>query len=64
MFPANRLGYANGTLSAYQLKIMQELITISVFVVFATFFLKENLKWNYVLSFGFIILAAYFAFKK
>lgn len=64
MVPANRLGYATGTFSAYQLKIMQEVITITVFVVFATFFLKENLKWNYALSFGFIILAAYFAFKK
>ncbi len=40
--PANRLGY--GTLSAYQLKIIQEAITLLVFVVFAWLFLGEDLK--------------------
>jgi uncharacterized protein len=61
MVPANRLGYANG-FSAYQLKIIQEAITLAVFVVFAWFFLQERLAWNYAVSFGLILLAVVFAF--
>lgn len=64
MVPANRMGYLSGAFTGYQLKIMQEVITISVFIVFATFFLKESIRWNYILSFLFIVLAAFFAFKK
>ncbi|HEX3730383.1 MAG TPA: DMT family protein [Opitutaceae bacterium] len=58
--PANRLGYASG-LSAYQLKVIQEAVTLCVFVVFAWVVLKERLAWNYALSFGFMLLAVYFA---
>jgi uncharacterized protein len=43
--PANRLGFVQ--FSGFQLKIIQEVITISVFIVFAIFFLKEKLAWNY-----------------
>lgn len=60
MVPANRLGY--GTWSGYQLKIMQEVITLVVFVVFAWLVLGEKLKWNYAVSLFFIALAVYFAF--
>ena len=60
MVPANRAGYAQG-LSGYQLKIMQEVITLAVFVVFAWVVLKEKLTWNYAVSFGLILLAVYFA---
>ena len=44
--PANRIGYTGG-LSAAQLKIIQEVITLSVFAPFAIFYLKEKLSWNY-----------------
>ena len=61
MVPANRLGYANG-FSAYRLKVIQEVITLSVFVVFAWLVLQEKLTWNYAVSFGLILLAVVFAF--
>jgi uncharacterized protein (DUF486 family) len=44
--PANRIGYTGG-LSGAQLKIVQEVITLSVFAPFAIFYLKERLTWNY-----------------
>lgn len=60
MVPANRHGYAAG-MSGYQLKVMQEVITLVVFVVFAWLVLGEKLTWNYAVSFAFILLAVYFA---
>jgi uncharacterized protein (DUF486 family) len=60
MVPANRLGY--GKFTGYELKIMQEVITLVVFVGFAALVLGEKLKWNYAISFVFIGLAVYFAF--
>lgn len=64
MVPANRLGYMNGSFSASQLKIVQEGITLAVFVVFSILYLKEDLKWNYVVSFFLILCAVFFAFRK
>lgn len=64
MVPANRGGYLSGTFSAYQLKIIQEVVTLSVFVLFAAFYLKEEIKWNYIVSFIFVLFAVFFAFKK
>ena len=58
--PANRIGFEK--LDGYQLKIMQEVITLIVFVVFAKFVLGEGLKWNYMVSFAFLAGAAWFAF--
>ena len=58
--PANRLGFAH--FSGFQLKIIQEVITIIVFIVFALTFLKEKLAWNYVVAFAFLAVAAFFAF--
>ena len=58
--PANRIGY--GQFNGYQLKIIQEVITLSVFSVFAYFYLGEALKWNYVVSFVFLMFAVAFAF--
>lgn len=60
MVPANKAGYAQG-MSGYQLKIMQEVITLVVFVGFAWVVLKEKLTWNYAVSFALILLAVYFA---
>lgn len=62
MVPANRIGYK--TFNAYQLKIIQEVITLCVFVAFAYFFLGEKLRWNYAVSFMFIFLAVFFMFRK
>jgi len=58
--PANRLGY--GEFSAFQLKIIQEVITLVVFLGFATFWLGERLRWNYGIALALILAAVYFAF--
>jgi uncharacterized protein (DUF486 family) len=60
MVPANRIGYGHWT--GYQLKIIQEVITLVVFVGFAWLVLGEKLKWNYAVSLVFIALAVFFAF--
>lgn len=58
--PANRIGY--GEFSGYQLKIIQEAITLIVFAVFAYFYLREAPRWNYLLSFVCLMGAVMFAF--
>lgn len=60
MVPANRIGY--GTFTAYQLKIMQEAITLCVFLVFAYFVMNESPRWNTIASFVLIFAAVYLAF--
>lgn len=60
--PANRLGY--GTLSAYQLKILQECITFIVFVIFAWLAFGEVPTPRYLVSMGLILLAVIVAFVK
>lgn len=60
--PANRMGH--GTFSAAELKTIQEIITLIVFSVFSALYLKEEFKWNYLVGFALIILAAFFIFKK
>jgi uncharacterized protein len=60
--PANRLGY--GQFSAAQLKTIQEVITLVVFCVFSVLYLREPLKWNYVVGFALIAGAVFFVFKK
>ncbi|ELR68632.1 membrane protein, putative [Fulvivirga imtechensis AK7] len=60
--PANRIGY--GQFNGFQLKTIQEIITLVVFVAFSIFYLKEELKWNYLVGFVFIMLAVFFIFKK
>lgn len=55
--PANRVGYT--VMSIGQLKIAQEVITLSVFVPFAVFFMKEKLSWDYLWA-GFCLLGAVF----
>jgi hypothetical protein len=61
MVPANRAGYLSGTFTGYQLKILQEVITLAVFVIFAWAVLKEKLTWNYAVSFALILAAVWFA---
>jgi uncharacterized protein (DUF486 family) len=60
--PANRIGH--GTFSAYQLKTIQEVITLVVFSVFSVLYLKEEFRWNYLVGFLFLIGAVFFIFKK
>jgi uncharacterized protein (DUF486 family) len=60
--PANRIGH--GTFSAAQLKTIQEVLTLGVFVVFSIFYLHEPIKWNHLVGFALIILASWFIFKK
>jgi uncharacterized protein (DUF486 family) len=62
MVPANRIGNIN--YSTAQLKTMQEVITLVVFAGFSVFYLKEGLKWNYLVGFGFMVIAVFFVFKE
>ena len=59
--PANRIGYS--VLSVGQLKVMQEIITLTVFVPFAVFYMKEPLKLDYLWAGLCLIGAAYFIFR-
>ncbi len=54
--PANRIGYKAG-MSGAQLKILQEAITILVFIVFAATYLKEKVQWNHVAAFALVMAA-------
>src|SRR4030043_1071252 len=60
--PANRIGHYQFT--AVQLKTIQEVITLIVFSVFSLLYLREPMKWNYVLGFSLIIIAVFIIFKK
>lgn len=67
MIPANRIGYNGngGPFSMMELKIIQEIISLTVFVVISTVVFKsEVLKWNHLVGFGLMILSVYFVFKK
>jgi hypothetical protein len=60
--PANRIGYSY--FSGAQLKIIQEVITLVVFCGFSVLYLKEELRWNYIVGFLLILLAVFVVFKK
>ena len=65
--PANRIGFRDngGPFSLIQLKVIQEVITLVVFVVFSTIAFKgESFKWNHALAFVFLVAAVYLVFKK
>jgi uncharacterized protein len=62
MVPANRIGFIGGY-SAFQLKIVQEVITLVVFSFFAVLVLKEPFHLKYLVSFCFLLGAVYFMFK-
>lgn len=67
MVPANRIGsnINGGPFNMWQLKLIQEAISISVFVVFTLLFFKSDpLKWNHIIGFLFLLGAVYFFFKK
>ena len=60
--PANRIG--SYTFSAFELKTLQEVVSLLVFTVFAVFYLGEGLKWNHLVGFALLVAAAYIIFKK
>ena len=60
--PANRIGHSQ--FSGAQLKTIQEVITLVVFVFFSLFYLKEEFRWNYLVGFALILGAVFFVFKK
>ncbi|NOU47551.1 MAG: DMT family protein [Bacteroidales bacterium] len=65
--PANRIGYAGngGPYSLVQLKVLQEVITLLVFVVFSLLVFKnETFRLNHLIGFVFLVMAVYFIFKK
>ena len=65
--PANRVGYSGdgGPFSLFQLKVIQEVITLVVFTIFAlVVFKNESLRLNHLIAFVFLVLAVYFIFKK
>lgn len=59
--PANRLGFQHYTLP--QLKIIQEVITILVFIAFSTFYMNQTFKWDYLWAGLCMVGAVYFVFK-
>lgn len=65
--PANRVGFSGngGPFSLMQLKVIQEVITLVIFVLFTLIAFKtETFRWNHLIAFIFLILAVYFIFKK
>ena len=60
MVPANRYGY--GKFNGFELKIIQEVITLVVFTIFAVTVLREKVAWNYLAAFFFLMLAVVFTF--
>ena len=65
--PANRIGYEaeGGPFSLVQLKIIQEALTLIIFMIFSVLVFKnQTIKLNHLIGFAFLILAVYFIFKK
>ena len=71
--PANRIGSSQlggpfsigyGYFNAAELKTIQEVISLTVFSLFSVFYLHETLRWNHILGFALIVLAAYVIFKE
>lgn len=67
MVPANKIGFNGngGPFSIWQLKVLQEVITLVVFTAFTLIVFKtEAFRWNHLVGFGFLVLAVFFIFKK
>lgn len=64
--PANRMGFLGngGPFNLMQLKIIQEVITLTVFVIFSVIAFKMQIRWNHILAALFMILAVYFVFRQ
>lgn len=67
MVPANRIGFKEngGPFTLFQLKVIQEVITLVVFTIFTLLVFKsETFRWNHIVAFVFLVLAVYFVFRK
>lgn len=67
MVPANKLGsnVNGGPFNMWQLKIIQEVVSISIFVIFTLLFFKQDtLRWNHIIGFAFLIASLFFFFFK
>ena len=67
MIPANKMGFVEngGPYNLWQLKVIQEVVTLVVFTIFATVFFKGlSFTFNHLIGFCFLVLAVYFIFKK
>lgn len=67
LVPANRIGFQGngGPFTLFQLKIIQEVVSLSVFTVFAlAFFKTETFRWNHMMAFACLVMAVFFVFKK
>lgn len=65
--PANKIGFKGngGPFSLIQLKVIQEVLSLLVFMGFTLFaFKEETFKWNHIVAFGLIVVAVYLVFKK
>ena len=65
--PANKIGFTGngGPFSLFQLKMIQEVVSLVVFSVFAVYVFKtDKLAWNYIVGFVLMVLAVFFVFKK
>jgi len=60
--PANRIGH--GPFSAAEMKTIQEIITLTIFVGFSALYLREPIQWNHLVGFGFIALGSFFIFYR
>lgn len=61
--PANRIGFNQAGLSLAQLKILQEIITLAVFVPFAIFYMRQPISWNFLWAGFCLVGAVYFIFR-
>lgn len=65
--PANRIGFRGneGPFTLFQLKVIQEVVSLVVFTVFALLFFKtEHFRWNHLAAFACLVMAVIFIFKK
>jgi uncharacterized protein len=64
--PANRIGSERfgGQFNTAQLKTIQEVITLAVFCGFSLLYLKEPIRWNYLVGFALMVAAVFFVFRK
>ncbi len=60
--PANRMGF--GYFSAVELKTIQEILSLCVFMGFSVLYLGERLRWNYIAGFALMVLATFIIFKE
>lgn len=67
MIPANRIGFIErgGPFNLMQLKVIQEVVSLTVFTIIATFIFKgQPIHWNHIVAFGCLVLAVFFVFLK